>query len=45
MTNFHVVNEHGATPGVKPEDAEVVFEAADANRAYLGRPAACGARR
>ena len=34
MTNFHVVNEHGATPGVKPEDAEVVFEAADPDRVY-----------
>ena len=37
LTNFHVVNEHGATPGVKPEDAEVVFEAADPDRVYLGR--------
>jgi Trypsin-like peptidase domain/MAP3K TRAFs-binding domain len=35
MTNFHVVNEHGATPGVKPGDAEVVFEAVDPNQAYL----------
>ena len=35
MTNFHVVNEHGASPGVKPEDAEVVFEAVDADRVYL----------
>ena len=34
MTNFHVVNEHGATPGVRPEEAEVVFEAADPNRTY-----------
>ncbi|HEU4476117.1 MAG TPA: serine protease, partial [Methyloceanibacter sp.] len=34
MTNFHVVNEHGATPGVRPEEAEVVFEAADPNRVY-----------
>jgi hypothetical protein len=35
VTNFHVVNEHGASPGVKPEDAEVVFEAADPDRVYL----------
>jgi hypothetical protein len=35
MTNFHVVNEHGASPGVKPEDAEVVFEAADLDRVHL----------
>ena len=35
MTNFHVVNEHGASPGIKPEDAEVVFEAVDADRVYL----------
>jgi Trypsin-like peptidase domain/MAP3K TRAFs-binding domain/NACHT domain len=35
MTNFHIVNEHGASPGVKPEDAEVVFEAADPDQVYL----------
>jgi Trypsin-like peptidase domain len=35
MTNFHVVNEHGASPGVRPEEAEVVFEAVDADRVYL----------
>jgi hypothetical protein len=29
LTNFHVVNEHGASPGIRPEDAEVVFEAID----------------
>ena len=34
LTNFHVVNEHGASPGIRPEEAEIVFEAADANRAY-----------
>jgi hypothetical protein len=34
MTNFHVVNEHGASPGIRPDAAEVVFEAVDANRAY-----------
>lgn len=34
MTNFHVVNEHGASPGIRPEVAEIVFEAVDANRAY-----------
>ena len=35
LTNFHVVNEHGASPGIRPVDAEVVFEAVDGNRAYL----------
>jgi hypothetical protein len=35
MTNFHVVNEHGASPGVRREEAEVVFGAVDADRVYL----------
>jgi len=34
LTNFHVVNEHGASPGIRPEEAEIVFEAVDPNRAY-----------
>lgn len=34
LTNFHVVNEHGASPGLPPAEAEVVFEAADPNRVY-----------
>jgi Trypsin-like peptidase domain/Tetratricopeptide Repeats-Sensor len=34
VTNFHVVNPFGASPGVRPEDAEVVFEAADAQHVY-----------
>jgi len=34
LTNFHVVNEHGASPGIRPDAAEVVFEADDPNRAY-----------
>ncbi|MGB8433610.1 MAG: serine protease [Burkholderiales bacterium] len=34
LTNFHVVNEHGASPGIRPEEAEIVFEAADPGRAY-----------
>jgi hypothetical protein len=34
LTNFHVVNEHGASPGIRPEEAEVVFEAADPNQRY-----------
>jgi hypothetical protein len=29
LTNAHVINPLGATPGIRPEDAEVVFEAAD----------------
>lgn len=35
LTNFHVVNEHGATPGIRPEEAEILFEAVEANRPYL----------
>lgn len=34
LTNFHVVNPQGASPGLAPADAEVVFEAADASRVY-----------
>jgi len=34
LTNFHVVNEFGASQGLRLEDAEVVFEAADPGTAY-----------
>ena len=34
LTNFHVINPDGAPRGMKPADAEVVFEAADAGKAY-----------
>ena len=34
LTNFHVVNEHGATPGLMPHAAELVFEAIDVTRVY-----------
>lgn len=34
LTNFHVINAEGVAPGIRPEDAEVVFEAADAARAW-----------
>lgn len=34
LTNFHVVNEHGASPGIQPAEAEVVFEAVDPGKAY-----------
>ena len=34
LTNFHVVNERGVSPGIRPENAEAVFEAADAGRRY-----------
>jgi hypothetical protein len=34
LTNFHVVNGDGISPGIRPGDAEIVFEAADTNRAY-----------
>jgi hypothetical protein len=34
LTSFCVVNESGASAGICPGDAEVVFEAVDANKAY-----------
>jgi hypothetical protein len=34
LTNFHVVNKNGISPGVKPGDAEIVFEAADVDRVH-----------
>jgi hypothetical protein len=34
LTNFHVVNEHGVSPGIRPDDAEVVFEAVDPGKPY-----------
>ncbi|HEY6641453.1 TRAFs-binding domain-containing protein [Povalibacter sp.] len=34
LTNFHVVNPNGASPGIRPEDAEIIFEAADAETVY-----------
>jgi hypothetical protein len=34
VTNFHVVNEHGADGALSPEQAEVVFEAYDGNTVY-----------
>jgi hypothetical protein len=34
LTNFHVINPQGASPGLAPGDAEVVFEAVNANQAY-----------
>lgn len=32
LTNFHVVNERGVSPGILPEEAEVAFEASDAGQ-------------
>lgn len=34
MTNFHVVNSFGASGALRPDAAEVVFEAVDSSRAY-----------
>ena len=34
VTNYHVVNAHGVHPGIGPENAEVVFESVDGNKAY-----------
>jgi hypothetical protein len=32
LTNFHVVNEHGASLGIRPEAAEIAFEAVGPRR-------------
>lgn len=32
LTNYHVVNEYGASPGIKPDNAEVVFESSAGDR-------------
>lgn len=37
MTNFHVVNAQASHEGIAPEDAELVFEAVDASKAYTVR--------
>jgi Trypsin-like peptidase domain/MAP3K TRAFs-binding domain len=34
LTNFHVVNELGVSPGIRPDEAEVVFEAVDPAKPY-----------
>jgi hypothetical protein len=34
LTNFHVINENGVSPGIRPQAAEVVFEAVNHNQAY-----------
>lgn len=34
LTNFHVVNPAGADAALRPEDAEIVFEAVDPGSAY-----------
>jgi tetratricopeptide (TPR) repeat protein len=34
LTNFHVVNREGLSSGIRPEEAEVVFEAVDPGRTY-----------
>lgn len=34
LTNHHVINPQGSAPGIRPEQAEVVFEADDPGRAY-----------
>ena len=35
LTNFHVVNENGVSPGIRAEEAEIVFEAVDAAPTYV----------
>lgn len=39
LTNFHVVNPEGARNALRPEDAEVVFEALDGAKAYAVKEA------
>lgn len=39
LTNFHVVNAEGAHDALRPEDAEVVFEAKDGATAYAVKEA------
>jgi hypothetical protein len=34
LTNFHVVNEKGVSPGIRAEEAEITFEAADSEATY-----------
>ena len=34
LTNWHVINQDGAYPGIQPQAAEIVFEAVDPNRVY-----------
>jgi S1-C subfamily serine protease len=34
LTNHHVINQSGIAPGLRPEEAEVVFEAADPATSY-----------
>ncbi|GLS17007.1 hypothetical protein GCM10007874_00220 [Labrys miyagiensis] len=34
LTNWHVVNPLGLSPGIRPEEAEVIFEAADTAKRY-----------
>ncbi len=35
LTNFHVVNESGAHPGIRPDEARIVFEALDPPPEYF----------
>lgn len=37
LTNWHVVNADGRSPGIRPDVAEVVFEAADPSKVYTVR--------
>lgn len=37
ITNFHVVNEAGSHDGITPDNAEIVFEAVDTQKAYTVR--------
>jgi hypothetical protein len=34
LTNFHVVNRDGASPGIRPEQAELLFESVDPSRVH-----------
>lgn len=50
LTNYHVVNDRSESPGLPPDQVEVVFEAADPNTSYAvgkilwcSRPEICDA--
>ena len=44
LTNFHVVNRDGVSPGIRPDAAEIVFEAKDPERRHRVERI-CGPRR
>ena len=35
VTNFHVINQNGVSPGIRPQEAEIRFEVADSSPTFL----------